>query len=104
MGTRIFVGNLSFETSEQDLHDLFAGDGRSIASVSIVMDRDSGRSRGFGFVELASGGDAAAVIGALNGKELHGRALRVSEAHERAERPQRSSRPGGGSGGFGGRR
>ena len=93
MGTRIFVGNLSFETSEQDLHDLFAGDNRPVEKVSIVTDRDSGRSRGFGFVEMRAGADTAAVISALNGKELHGRALRVSEAHERAERP---SRPGGG--------
>ena len=90
MGTRIFVGNLSFETSEQDLHDLFSADGRQIEKVSIVTDRDSGRSRGFGFVEVHAGADTSAVITALNGKELHGRQLRVSEAHERAERPNRS--------------
>ena len=101
MGTRIFVGNLSFDTSEQDLHDLFAGDDRPVEKVSIVTDRDSGRSRGFGFVEMRAGADTAAVISALNGKELHGRQLRVSEAHERAERP---SRPGGGGGGGYGRR
>jgi RNA recognition motif-containing protein len=95
MGTRLFVGNLSFETSEHDLRDLFAGDGRSVRSVTIVTDRASGRSRGFGFVELEGGTDTAATVNAINGKELHGRELRVSEAHERAERPNRPS------GGFG---
>jgi RNA recognition motif-containing protein len=103
MGTRIFVGNLSFDTSEQDLHDLFAGDNRPVEKVSIVTDRGTGRSRGFGFVEMSAGADAAAVIAALNGTELHGRQLNVSQAHERAERP---SRPGGGGGGgsYGNRR
>jgi cold-inducible RNA-binding protein len=89
MGT--FVGNLSFETSEHDLRDLFAGDGRSVSSVTIVTDRASGRSRGFGFVELEAGTDTAATVNATN--ELHGRELRVSEAHERPNRPR--------SGGFG---
>jgi len=71
-------------------------DGRSVASVSIVTDRTSGRSRGFAFVEMAAGTETAAVIAALDGRELHGRALRVSEAHERAERPQRRDAPRGG--------
>lgn len=99
MGTRVFVGNISFETSEQDLHDLFAADGRSVASVSIVTDRISGRSRGFAFVEMAAGTEMPPVISAMDGRELHGRALRVSEAHERAERPQRRGPPPR-SGGF----
>ncbi|MCK6460039.1 MAG: RNA-binding protein, partial [Planctomycetes bacterium] len=99
MGSRIFVGNLSFDTSEQDLHDLFAGDNRPVEKVSIVTDRESGRSRGFAFVEMGAGADTAAVIAAMNGTELHGRQLNVSQAHERAERPRR---PGGGGGGFGG--
>ena len=96
MGTRMFVGNLSYETSEQDLHDLFSRDGRSVASVSVVMDRISGRSRGFAFVEMAAGTEMPSVISAMDGCELNGRALRVSAAHDRIERPQRRSPPHGG--------
>jgi RNA recognition motif-containing protein len=97
MGTRIFVGNLSFDTSEQDLLDLFARDNRPVEKVSIVTDRDSGRSRGFAFVEMGAAADAAAVIAAINGTELHGRQLNVSQARERVDRPRRP-------GGFGGSR
>jgi RNA recognition motif-containing protein len=91
MGTRIFVGNLSFDATEQDLHDLFSAEGRQVQNVSIVMDRDTGRSRGFGFVEMAPGSDTAGAIAATDGKELHGRAIRVNEAHERAARPSQGS-------------
>ena len=93
MGTKIFVGNLSFEATEQDLRDLFSGEDRNVESVSIVMDRESGRSRGFGFVEMATASEAAAAITAFDGKELHGRALRVNEAHDK---PKRDRSGGGG--------
>jgi cold-inducible RNA-binding protein len=86
MGTKIFVGNLSFEATEQDLHDLFSGDDRKVERVSIITDRDSGRPRGFAFVEMANVSDVAAAIGALGGKDLHGRALRVNEAHDKPNR------------------
>ena len=97
MGNKIFVGNLAFEATEQELKDLFSADGRQVDGVSIVTDRDTGRSRGFGFVEMANANDASAVISALDGQELHGRALRVNEAHDKP-------RGDGGGGGGGGRR
>jgi cold-inducible RNA-binding protein len=93
MGTKIFVGNLSFEATEEDLRGLFSCDDRKVDRVSIVTDRDSGRSRGFAFVEMANASDAAAAITAYDGKDLHGRALRVNEAHDKP-RGERSS--GGG--------
>ena len=98
MGTRIFVGNLSFETSEQDLHDLFAGDNRPVEKVSIVTDRGTGRSRGFGFVEMPNANEAKEAITRLNGANLQGRDINVNEARPREERP----RGGGGGGGYGG--
>ncbi len=98
MGNKIFVGNLSFEATEQDLNDLFTTDGRQVDRVSIVTDRDSGRPRGFAFVEMANASDASEAISALDGKELHGRPLRVNEAHDK---PRREG--GGGGGGGGGR-
>ncbi|MHC4339673.1 MAG: RNA recognition motif domain-containing protein [Planctomycetota bacterium] len=96
MGNKIFVGNLSFEATEQDLMDLFSADGRQVERVSIVTDRESGRPRGFAFVEMANSADTSAAIEALNGQDLHGRALRVDEAHDKP-------RGGGGGGGGGGR-
>jgi RNA recognition motif-containing protein len=86
MGTRIYVGNLPFDATEEQLRALFSEGGRQVVSVDIVTDRDTGRSRGFGFVEMANQGDATAAINALNGKELGGRALTVNEARERAPR------------------
>ena len=97
MGTKIFVGNLSFDSTEEDLQDLFSGADHKVEKVSIVMDRDTGRSRGFAFVEMASGSDIAAAISAFDGKELHGRALRVNEAHDK---PNRGGGGGGGGGGY----
>lgn len=98
MGKRLYVGNLSFQTTEATLETLFAQDGRKVASVSIVQDRDTGRSRGFAFVEMADDQMAQAAIKAVDGKQCDGRALRVNEAEER--RP----RTGGGGNGGGGRR
>lgn len=98
MGKRLYVGNLSFNSTEASLTSAFEQDGRKVSSVSIVTDRDTGRSRGFAFVEMASDGDASAAIKALNGVEIDGRALRVNEAEER------KPRSGGGGGGGGGNR
>ncbi len=97
MGKRLYVGNLSFQTTEGTLQTLFAQDGRQVASVSIMMDRDTGRSRGFAFVEMNTDQDAQAAIKAVDGKQVDGRALRVNEAEERKPRT-------GGGGGGGGRR
>ena len=80
---RIYVGNLSFQTTEQGLSDLFAEHG-TVNSVSIITDRITGRSRGFAFVEMNDDGEAKAAMDALNGKEYDGRPLRVAEAKERA--------------------
>ena len=94
MGKKIFVGNLSFDTTSQDLEALFAGAG-TCESASVISDRNTGRSRGFGFVEMSSAGEAERAISELNGREVQGRAINVSEAKERSE--------GGGGGGSGGR-
>lgn len=97
MGKRLYIGNLSFETIEGDLVTAFEQDGRKVSSAQVVMDRDTGRSRGFAFVEMATDGDAQAAIKAMNGVQMDGRALRVNEAEER------KPRTGGGGGGGGGR-
>jgi cold-inducible RNA-binding protein len=83
MGTRIYVGNLPYEFEEEELRRLFEADGRSVSEISVVMDRDTGRPRGFAFVEMANANDARAAITALNGREFGGRALTVNEARER---------------------
>ena len=98
---KLYVGNLSFQTTEDDLAELFAQAGES-ESVRIITDRDTGRSRGFGFVEMED--DAAdRAIEKFNGMELGGRALTVNEARPRADRDSRDSRGGGGGGGGRGR-
>lgn len=94
MGRKIFVGNLSFDTTGPELEALFASVG-TCESASVITDRSTGRSRGFAFVEMSSAGEAQKAIAELNGREVNGRALKVSEANER---------PSGGGGGFGGRR
>ena len=99
MSTRLYVGNLSWNTMEDDLIAAFEQDGRSVKSVRIITDRETGRSRGFGFVEMETQEDAQAAIDAMNGVELDGRPLRVNEAQERQDRGPR----GGGGGGGGGR-
>jgi len=100
MGKKIFVGNLSFDTTSADLESLFAQMG-TCTSATVVTDRDTGRSRGFGFVEMSSASEAQKAIAELNGKELQGRTLNVSEARERSGGG--GDRPRGGGGGFGGR-
>ena len=98
MSKRLFVGNLSWDTQEDDLIAAFEQDGRQVVSARIMTDRDTGRPRGFAFVEMASEDDAQAAIQAWDGQELDGRPLRVNEAEERQPR----SGGGGGRGGFGG--
>ena len=102
MGTRLFVGNLSFNTADADLVAAFEKDGRKVSSAQIMLDRDTGRSRGFAFVEMASPEDAQAAIKAMDGVQLDGRALRVNEAEERKPRSGGGG-GGGGGGGYGGR-
>ncbi len=95
---RIYVGNISFETTEQQLSEAFEAHGQ-VDEVSVVRDRDTGRSRGFAFVEMPSGDEAQAAIAALNGQELGGRTVTVNEARPRQDR----GFGGGGGGGGGGR-
>jgi len=95
MNTKLFVGNLSFNTTQNQLQDMFAAHG-SVIEVDLIMDKFSGRPRGFGFVTMESKEAAAAAIQALNGKEVDGRAMTVNEARPREERPPRSGGGGGG--------
>ena len=95
----IYVGNLSYQASEQELRDLFSTHG-AVSNVTIIKDRDSGRSKGFGFVEMDDNNAGLRTIDALNGKDLGGRPLKINEARPREERPRRD-RFGGGRG-FGG--
>ena len=97
MSTKLYVGNLSFDTTTQDLETLFAESG-TVTSASIIEDRETGRPRGFAFVEMSSAEEAKAAISALDGKEVGGRNLKVNEAKAREERS------GGGGGGRGGNR
>ncbi len=85
MGAKLYVGNLSFEVQNSDLEEMFAPHG-SVRSAQVIMDRDSGRSKGFGFVEMSADGEAAAAISALNGRDFKGRPLTVSEARPREDR------------------
>jgi RNA recognition motif-containing protein len=86
MGTRLFVGNLSFDVSDDDLRQAFAEAG-SCSSASIVRDRMTGKSRGFGFVEMSTDEEAKRAVSTLNGRDLQGRAMNVSEARERGAGP-----------------
>ena len=99
MSMKLYVGNLAFQTSSTDLQELFAQAG-TVESASIIEDRNTGRSRGFGFVEMASKEEGEAAISQLNGKEFNGRNLTVNEARPRDERG--GNRGGGGGRGFGG--
>ena len=96
MSNKLYVGNLSFDTREEDLQELFAAQGEVI-SARVITDRDTGRPRGFGFVEMAQSEDAQKAIEALDGQEFMGRNLKVNLAQPRENRPR------GGGGGGGGR-
>src|SRR6266481_7154650 len=98
MSMKLYVGNLAFQTTSQELQELFAQAG-TVESASVVEDRDTARSRGFGFVEMSTKEEATAAIEQFNGKELGGRALKVNEA-----KPRENRGGGGGRGGFGGNR
>ena len=95
MGTRLYVGNLPFSADEDQVRELFGRNGRTVTEVKLVTDRETGRPRGFGFVEMASNEEADSAIRDLNGFDFGGRALTVNEARERTS-------GGGGGGGFGG--
>jgi RNA recognition motif-containing protein len=92
MGQRLYVGNLPFTADEQEVRELFSQNGRTVTDVRLITDRDTGRPRGFGFVEMGSSEEADGAIRDLNGYEMGGRALTVNEARERT----------GGGGGRGG--
>ena len=98
MSMKLYVGNLSFQTSSEDLQQLFAQAG-TVESASVVEDRETGRSRGFGFVEMATKEEGEAAVTQFNGKEVNGRNLNVNEAKPRENR---GGGGGGGRGGFGG--
>ena len=99
MNKKLYIGNLPFTAEETQLQALFGSDGRQVASVRILSDKITGRSRGFGFVEMATPEDALKAIDALNGHDFMGRPLTVTEAREQAPR----TGSGAGGGGFGGR-
>src|SRR5579862_4705229 len=98
MGKKLYVGNLSYDVDSSALEQMFAAHG-TVESAQIITDRDTGRSKGFGFVEMSSDAEAQAAIAAMNGQEHGGRALTVNEAKPREERPRGG---GGGRGGYGG--
>jgi RNA recognition motif-containing protein len=97
MNTKLFVGNLSFKTTENQLQDLFAAHG-NVIEVDLIMDKFSGRPRGFGFVTMETKEAADAAVQALNGKQFDGRAMTVNEARPREERAPRQGGGGGGGG------
>jgi RNA recognition motif-containing protein len=99
VGKKVYVGNLSYHVTQQDLEELFAQAG-TCESVAVIIDRATGQSRGFGFVEMSSSGEAQKAIQQFNGHDLKGRALKVNEAVERSS----DSRGGSGRGGFQSRR
>jgi RNA recognition motif-containing protein len=113
MATKLYVGNLPYSAKEESLKDHFSSAG-SVASVKIIIDRETGRSKGFGFVEMESDDAAQSAVSQLDGQEFEGRSLRVSEAKPQPERESRGPRGGGfggnrggdrgGRGGFGGGR
>ena len=94
MGTRLYVGNLPFSADEDQIRELFGQNNRTVSEVKLITDRDTGRPRGFGFVEMSSDEDAQGAINELNGHNFGGRALTVNEARER------STSGGGGRGGY----
>jgi RNA recognition motif-containing protein len=104
MGNKLYVGNLAYSVRDEDLNDAFGQFGQ-VSSAKVMMDRDTGRSKGFGFVEMSSDPEAQAAINGLNGQAIAGRAVVVNEARPREERPGGFRSPyGGGGAGGGGRR
>src|SRR5258707_546676 len=99
MGSKLYVGNLSYNTSNSELEQLFGQHG-TVQSAEVIQDRDTGRSKGFGFVEMGTDEEAQAAIGALSGQQHDGRALTVNEAKPRE--PRSGGGGGGGRGGYGG--
>ena len=97
MGRKLYVGNLGYDVTDSDLQQMFAGHG-TVDSATVISDRSTGQSKGFGFVEMSSNAEAEAAIAALDGKELGGRAIKVNEA-----KPRPAGGGGGGGGGRGGR-
>jgi RNA recognition motif-containing protein len=102
MGTRLYVGNLSYNVTEPELREVFGEGGKNVVEVKVVMDRETGRPRGFAFVEMGSDAEASEAIQNLTGREIQGRAINVSEARERAPRTAGGGYGGGGGGGYGG--
>ena len=98
MGRKLYVGNLTYGVTDSALEQMFAAHG-TVQSAQVIMDRDTGRSKGFGFVEMGSDAEAQSAITAMNGQDSGGRAMTVNEAKPREERP-RSGGQGGGSGSF----
>src|SRR3954467_5953739 len=101
MGSKLYVGNLSYDTTGSDLEQLFGQHG-TVNSAEVIADRETGRSKGFGFVQMGSDQEAQAAIAALNGQEVDGRALTVNEAKPKEDRPRGGGGGGGGRGGYGG--
>ena len=102
MGSKLYVGNLSYSVGDADLQEMFSEFG-SVNSAQVIMDRDTGRSKGFAFVEMGSDSEAQAAISACNGREVGGRALTVNEARPKAEGGSRGGFGGGDRGGYGSR-
>lgn len=103
MGSRLYVGNLSYSTTDADLQELFGGAG-AVRTAEVVRDRETGRSKGFGFVEMGTDDEAQKAITMFNGSTLHDRQIRVNEARPREERAGGGRGFGGGGGGYGGGR
>jgi cold-inducible RNA-binding protein len=97
MSARLYVGNLSYDTTEDTLRELFGADGRQVEDAAVITDRETGRSRGFGFVTMSTPEEAQAAMDELDGRDVDGRNIRVNEAREREQRSG-----GGGGGGRGG--
>jgi RNA recognition motif-containing protein len=103
MGKKLYVGNMSYDVDSSTLEQMFAAHG-TVESAQVITDRVTGRSKGFGFVEMSTDEEAQNAIAALNGKDNNGRALTVNEAKPREDRPRTGGGGGGGRGGFGGGR
>jgi RNA recognition motif-containing protein len=101
MGKKLYVGNLTYGVTDSTLEQMFGAHG-TVESAQVIMDRDTGRSKGFGFVEMKTDQEAQAAIAAMNGKDFEGRALTVNEAKPREDRGGSRGGSGGGRGGYGG--